>query len=124
MQAVERSLWLGRVYDKAGSVMADWNTVRAREEVVIRSNVVACYKYCDRCGGLYYAPAGRRWGLIPAPSETVIYQDPIGRLVLHESLVSQDLYNYRRKLSIWRIGVFQRPPDGLPERLELWKTPS
>lgn len=121
-QAVERSLWLGRVYDKTGNIMRDWHTVHAREIALCRGNNVHFCRYCDTCGCLLYQASGRRFGLFPAPSEQVIYGGPC-ELIAHERLVSDEIYRYRRKLSIWRLGVLERPPDGLPEHVEFWKSP-
>ncbi len=117
--AVEASLFLGKVYDTKGLVVPDWFTVRSKYIALVRDTEIVTYRYCEECGSLLYSAVGRKWGLCPAPSESLVYQTSACELICHERLVSPALFSYRRKLSIWRIGVVSRPLDGLPEQLEL-----
>ncbi len=122
VQAVKNSLRLGAVYDQTGTLIPTWRTYHAREIVFIRSTKVVTYRYCDECGALLYQSHGRRSALYPAPKENIIYQTELGDLLCHESLVSPELYKHRRKLTIWRIGVSEKPLDGLSENLEYWRS--
>lgn len=116
--AIERNLWIGRVFLSNGKPSENWVTFRGKHRLIVRGSKNAGHRKCPECGRTLYFAMGSRY-LCPAPSSDVaVFESDLRGLIVTEQLLSLIKLNQWRKLVVDKLPVQTTPKDGLPESLE------
>lgn len=110
---VKVDLLLGVVKGPSGKVIADWLTVRARNQVIVRGSKNVSYRCCEICGRHVYFAMGSRY-LFPAPiAGASIYETDLYGLLVTSDVIDGVPLKMWPRLGVERLRVLAHPKDSL-----------
>jgi hypothetical protein len=118
-------LLTGSLVDAGGTVLDDYLTVRAKEQVVLRDTARSVHRVCDVCGALRYTPwPGENPYVMSWNVRAVapVYEVEAETLLVREDVLERIGDRFADVLTWKCIPVRTTPEDGLPAELDVRPT--